>query len=48
MLERAPERLAALPLEGVEWSDWGKPERIEAVLTRRRSRALAPSRAYAP
>jgi mannose-1-phosphate guanylyltransferase len=48
MLERAPERLAALPLQGVEWSDWGKPERIEAVLTLRRSRAMAPGRAYAP
>jgi mannose-1-phosphate guanylyltransferase len=48
MLERAPERLAALELDGVEWSDWGRPERIEAVLAVRRSRALAPGRAYAP
>lgn len=40
MLERAPERLAALTLEGVEWSDWGRPERIETVLALRRSRAL--------
>jgi hypothetical protein len=48
MLERAPERLAALELGGVEWSDWGKPERIEAVLTLRRSRALVPGRAHAP
>jgi mannose-1-phosphate guanylyltransferase len=32
MLERAPERLLALPLDGVTWSDWGRPERIEAVL----------------
>jgi mannose-1-phosphate guanylyltransferase len=48
ILERAPARLAALELEGVEWSDWGKPERIETVLALRRSRALIPSRAYAP
>jgi mannose-1-phosphate guanylyltransferase len=48
MLERAPDRLAALELEGIEWSDWGRPERIEAVLAVRRSRALAPGRAYAP
>ncbi len=48
MLERAPERLAALELEGVEWSDWGRPERIESVLALRRSHALTPGRAYAP
>jgi mannose-1-phosphate guanylyltransferase len=48
MLERAPERLCAMALEGVEWSDWGKPERIETVLALRRSRALVPARALAP
>jgi mannose-1-phosphate guanylyltransferase len=48
VLERAPERLAALELDGIEWSDWGRPERIEAVLAQRRSRALVPGRAYAP
>lgn len=48
MLERAPSRLAAIELEGVEWSDWGRPERIETVLALRRSRALVPDRAYAP
>jgi mannose-1-phosphate guanylyltransferase len=48
MLERAPERLAAMEMEGVEWSDWGRPERIETVLALRRSRALVPSRAFAP
>ena len=44
ILERVPERLAALQLDGVEWSDWGKPERIEAVLARRGARAMASSR----
>ncbi|HET7503883.1 MAG TPA: sugar phosphate nucleotidyltransferase [Kofleriaceae bacterium] len=51
ILERAPDRLTALELEGVEWSDWGRPERIETVLALRRSRALMPGRpsgAYAP
>jgi mannose-1-phosphate guanylyltransferase len=48
MLERAPQRLAAMELEGVEWSDWGRPERIETVLALRRSRALVPDRAFAP
>jgi mannose-1-phosphate guanylyltransferase len=48
ILERVPSRLCALELEGVEWSDWGKPERIENVLALRRSRALVPTRAHAP
>lgn len=48
ILERAPERLCAMELDGVEWSDWGKPERIETVLALRRSRALVPTRALAP
>ena len=48
MLERAPGRLAAMELDGVEWSDWGRPERIETVLALRRSRALVPDRALAP
>jgi len=48
MLERAPGRLAAMELSDVEWSDWGRPERIETVLALRRSRALVQSRAVAP
>lgn len=48
VLERAPQQLAVLELSGVEWSDWGRPERIETVLAVRRSRALVPGRAYAP
>jgi mannose-1-phosphate guanylyltransferase len=48
MLERVPHRLAAMELEGVEWSDWGRPERIETVLALRRSRVLVPGRALAP
>ena len=48
ILERAPARLCAMELEGVEWSDWGRPERIENVLALRRSRALVPLLAHAP
>lgn len=48
MLERAPDRLAAMTLEGVEWSDWGRPERIETVLALRRSRALVQGWVAAP
>lgn len=44
ILERVPDRLAAIALDGVEWSDWGRPERIETVLAVRRSRALMPAR----
>ena len=40
ILERSPARLCALELDGVDWSDWGKPERIENVLAVRRSHAL--------
>ena len=48
MLERAPGKLAATELVGVEWSDWGRAERVETVLALRRSRALIPGRALAP
>ena len=48
MLERAPHRLAAMEMEGVEWSDWGRPESIENVLALRRSRVMEPSRALSP
>lgn len=48
MLERVPERLAAMELKDVEWSDWGRPERIETVLAQRRSRVLVPGRALSP
>src|SRR5678815_3056358 len=44
VFERGADRLAALELGGVEWSDWGRPERIESVLAIR-SRALVPDRA---
>jgi mannose-1-phosphate guanylyltransferase len=40
MLERAPGRLAAMEMAGVEWSDWGKPARIESVLAQRRSKTF--------
>jgi mannose-1-phosphate guanylyltransferase len=35
MLERAPERLAAMTLDGVEWSDLGGQTRVESVIARR-------------
>lgn len=48
IVERVPERLAALELEGVDWSDWSRAEQIEAVLALRRSHALVPGRVYSP
>jgi mannose-1-phosphate guanylyltransferase len=47
IVERAPERLTAMTLDGVDWSDWGRPERIEEVLARRDARvaqSLEPQR----
>jgi mannose-1-phosphate guanylyltransferase len=32
LLQKAPDRIVALPLAGVEWCDWGRPERVVATL----------------
>lgn len=32
ILEKLPQRIAVLRMEGVEWSDLGRPERVEEVL----------------
>lgn len=32
ILQAAPETCVVLPMEGVSWSDWGRPERIAATL----------------
>jgi len=53
VLERSPARLAAMALDGIDWSDWGQPERIERDIAQRRSRAAiqahgASTRALAP
>lgn len=40
ILERSPERLLSVALDGVEWNDWGRADRIEATLSRRRARAV--------
>ncbi len=33
VLERQPERLAVLPVHGIEWSDLGEPQRVIGVLS---------------
>jgi mannose-1-phosphate guanylyltransferase len=42
MLEHAPGCLVAYELEGIEWSDWGRPDRVEKVLRERLQRDVAP------
>lgn len=32
VLAAAPTNLAVLPVPGVPWSDWGRPERVMATL----------------
>jgi mannose-1-phosphate guanylyltransferase len=39
VLEREQQRAVAIEVDGIEWSDCGRPERIETVLALRRSRA---------
>lgn len=34
VLQRAVERLLVLPMAELEWSDWGRPERVEETLER--------------
>jgi mannose-1-phosphate guanylyltransferase len=42
VLERATDRCLVAPLPGIEWSDWGQAERIEATLSRRGRAATVP------
>jgi mannose-1-phosphate guanylyltransferase len=34
LVQRCPETALVLPLDGVEWSDWGRPERVATSLRR--------------
>ena len=43
VLEREQQRILAIEVDGIEWSDCGQPERIETVLARQRSRASMPA-----
>jgi mannose-1-phosphate guanylyltransferase len=43
LLQRCPDSALVLPLEGLEWSDWGRPERVAASVERLGKRpAFAP------
>ena len=43
VLGREQQRVVAIEVDGIEWSDCGHPERIETVLALRRSRASIPA-----
>jgi hypothetical protein len=38
VLEREQQRILAIEVDGIEWSDCGQPERVETVLALHRSR----------
>jgi mannose-1-phosphate guanylyltransferase len=42
VLEREQQRILALEVDGIEWSDCGRPERIETVLAKHASLARRP------
>ncbi len=42
ILERAVDQALVLPMRGVEWSDWGRPERIAQTLERAAARSGSP------
>lgn len=48
LLERLPGWTAVLPMEGVRWSDWGRPERVEQTLSRIGQRSVLPPACGAP
>jgi mannose-1-phosphate guanylyltransferase len=47
LLERCAGSLLVLPMEGVGWSDWGKPERVTSTLARIGKRPTFPITAAA-
>ena len=42
LVQRCPESALVMPLEGLEWSDWGRPERIAESLGRLGRSPVAP------
>lgn len=43
VLEPEQQRVVAIEIDGIEWSDCGLPERVETVLALRRARASTPA-----
>lgn len=41
ILEHAVERSLVMPMNGIDWSDWGRPERIQETLGRRMAASSA-------
>jgi len=42
ILERAVDWTVVLPMHGVHWSDWGRPERVEHTLNAIGARSALP------
>ncbi len=42
ILQQAPERSMVLPMDGVDWCDWGQPQRVSETLERLDRRPLFP------
>ncbi|MFI5345983.1 MAG: sugar phosphate nucleotidyltransferase [Elusimicrobiota bacterium] len=47
-LERVADWTVVLPMHGVHWSDWGRPERVEQTLNAIGERSAFPSEALQP
>ena len=48
LVQRCPEAALVLPLGNVEWSDWGRPERVTESLRRLGKRPTFPTREALP
>lgn len=42
LVQRCPDSALVMPLEGIEWSDWGRPERVAESLGRLGRPSVAP------
>jgi mannose-1-phosphate guanylyltransferase len=48
ILQHASDRCMVLPMEGVDWCDWGRPQRIMETLARLQRRPLFLTQSYEP
>lgn len=48
ILQHATERSLVLPMDGVDWCDWGRPQRVTQTLARLDLRPLFPSQSVEP
>ncbi len=48
ILQPSAKRCLVLPMQGIDWSDWGRPERVEETLARVGRRPLFVRHSQAP